>query len=102
MEEPARVLGAEAVATARPEAEPTFARVQEQILTPRLDARQWVGVAVLFGIMAFSSAGVNGFVALLLVIVARDLFRLAVMRSLDVVDGRLLVLPIARGIVPVG
>jgi hypothetical protein len=93
---------APAVAADLLETEPTFARVQALIAQPTIDLRQWVGVAVLLGIVAFGSSGVKGFVALLVVILARDVFRLAVMKSLDVVDGRLLVLPLARGIVPVG
>lgn len=88
---------------AEPSAEPTFERVREVLATPRVDPAQWVGVAALFVLVALTSgSSAMSFAALLLVVLARDVFRLTVMRALDVVDGRLLVLPLARGIVPVG
>jgi hypothetical protein len=77
-----------------------YAAVKQRLAdTPRAD---WSGLVLLLVIVAISSSGAMGAIALIVALVLRDLVRLATMKAVDTFDGRLLVLPLVRGDLPLG
>lgn len=67
--------------------------------TPSAD---WSGLIVLVLVVALSSSGMLGAISLLVALLLRDLARFAVMKVVGASDGRLLVLPLVRGELPIG
>ena len=89
-------------AAAAHDVEPTFLRVQTLLAASPDGDRSMVALLVVLGVLAYTSGGVTSAVVLICVLAARDLFRLAAMRAVGSVDSRMLVLPLARGSLPIG
>lgn len=62
----------------------------------------WSGLIVLVLVVALSSSGMMGAIALMVALVLRDLARFTVMKLVGTHDGRLLVLPLVREDLPIG
>lgn len=84
------------------DAEPTLLRVQTLLGASPGGDRAMLPLLVVLGLVAYTSGGVTSAVVLLCVLAARDLFRLAAMRAAGSVDSRMLILPLARGALPIG
>ncbi len=76
----------------------------DEVKTHLADKRSadWSGLVVLLLVVALSSSGMMGAVTLVVALLLRDLVRFAVMKLVGASDGRLLVLPLVRGELPIG
>lgn len=80
--------------------DPFYGEVKQHLKdTPSAD---WSGLIVLVLVVALSASGMMGAIALIVALVLRDLARFTVMKLVGAHDGRLLVLPLVRGELPIG
>lgn len=80
--------------------EARFARARALLARPQ--RREWLGLALLVGLLVLTGASALDVVGLVATLLTLDVVRFTVMQATGVFDGRLLMLPLASGRLPFG